>query len=284
MGKFDLDDLMGESTPDDSRPDALDLESGDPVPEDGDEIFVRNDPSETPRPPDLTGSGLGKEIEQSHAMSTADPARALPTDAVAATFTSEKDEQIPASCADLCELLVKRNQITAEQASDVARVVKQTPGKTIAMALIELGIDEVTVLQGLAEIHRQAFERIDTSDSNAFDMRTLNKLGVEFCKANQVMPLRREGSRLVVGTPNPDDVFLLDDIRRRLNTTSIKHILVTSADIRGVIETLTANEAEEYSVEDLLTDVEEEDVEVVKDAADTADAEDADSSPVVRYV
>src|SRR6185503_11010577 len=106
------------------------------------------------------------------------------------------------------------------------------------------------------------------------------------CKANLVLPLRREGSRLVVATASPDDVFLLDEVKRRLGVPSVKHVLVAAYDIRGVIELLTEKEAatEAFDVNE-LSEVEEDDVEVVKEEKqDSVDIEDADSSPVVRYV
>ena len=56
MGKFDLDDLLNdlgpglEGVPDPSSADADTDDAG---------MFVRQDPAEIPRPPDLTGRGLG---------------------------------------------------------------------------------------------------------------------------------------------------------------------------------------------------------------------------------
>jgi type IV pilus assembly protein PilB len=96
--------------------------------------------------------------------------------------------------------------------------------------------------------------------------------------------LRKEGSRLVVGTNNPDDVFLLDDVKRRLGVRSIKHVLLTAETIHAILEELNQEEAEEYDVNELLADVDEDDIELVKEAAEDEGAQEADSSPVVRYV
>ncbi len=186
---------------------------------------------------------------------------------------------------DLGECLLQRELVTTEQLATARRVLKQTPGKRLGQVLIEMGVDEDAVQEIVAETSRLPFERIDVNEVDSFDPKALHRLGPEYCKTNMVLPLRREGSRMVVGTTSPDDLFVLDDVKRRLKVQSIKHVLVTGADIRHVLEQLTESEAEDFDVEDILADVEEDDVEVVKQSVDEeSDLEEAESSPVVRYV
>jgi type IV pilus assembly protein PilB len=185
---------------------------------------------------------------------------------------------------DLCAALLAQNVTKPEQIATAERVARQTPGRSMAQILIELGVDEIAVQEHVAKLARLPFERIDPKSPNGVELKAVNRLGAEFCKTQLVLPLRQDGSRLVVGTTNPDDVFLLDDVKRRLNVASIKHVLVTASDIRGAIELLDEAEAEEYDVDQILADVDVDDVEVDKDKDDDADIEDAESSPVVRYV
>ena len=284
MGKFDLDDVLKDlgstmmpAADASDTPEAPDAPP--PVP------FRRNDPRETPRPPDLTGTGLGRELESDLAASKANPARLKPEDALSPIYFPDEDETpLVGTDQDLGSLLLERKIVNAEQLASAQRVMKQTPGKSMAAILIEMGIDEVGVQQAVAEIARLPFERVDPNGVDTFDLKSLRKLGADYCKTNLVLPIRREGSRLVVGTANPDDVFLLDDVKRKLGVPAIKHVLVAAYDIRGVIELLTEEEAEEYNVDEILSDVDEDDVEVVKEDVTEGDVEDADSSPVVRYV
>lgn len=194
------------------------------------------------------------------------------------------DEDNSSEAGSIGQILLQRQVITTEQLATAERVAKQTPGKSLGQILIETGIDEVSVQEVVASMARLPFERIDFNSGNSHDHKAFNKLGAEYCKEHLVLPLRREGSRLVVGTASPDDVFTLDDVKRRLGVPSVKHVLVTGYDIRGVIELLDESDAEEYDVDDILADVEEDDVEVVKEDMQEADLEDAESSPVVRYV
>ena len=74
-------------------------------------------------------------------------------------------------------------------------------------------------------------------------------------------------------------------MKRRLGVAVLKHVLLTSSDIKDVIESHAEHSVEEIDLEDLLSGVDEEDVEVKKNDDEAADLEaQADSSPVVRYV
>ncbi len=215
------------------------------------------------------------------AVAVATPASPKPEAAATATAADATAAQYD----EFESLLLSKGAANEEQIASAQRVVKATPGKTVPEVLIEMGVDEIAVQQAVAEINRLPFERVDHHDHKGFDETCLHKLGLEFCRTNLVLPLRREGSRLVVATVKPEDVFLLDDVKRRLGVPSVKHVLVAAYDIRGVLELLSATEAEQdLDVENSLTDVEEDDVEVMKEDKPDADIEDADSSPVVRFV
>ena len=247
MGKFDLDDVLNDL-------DAAPAERAG---------------QSSPR---VQGASAARYDEADDGMASLSPIFAV----------DEADAANPS--ADIGEMLLAQGALTAEQLATAQRVVKQTPGKQLSSALIEMGIDEVAVQQAVAQLSRLPFERIDPNHPDGFDRKALHRLGAEYCRSNLVLPLRREGSRMVVGTASPDDVFVLDDVKRRVGVASVKHVLVTAYDIRGVLELLTASETEEYNVDQILSDVDADDVEVVKDDKQDSDIEDAESSPVVRYV
>lgn len=283
MSEFDVNDILDDDNDIDSSSDSS--PNGPMRSPSSKKMFVRNDPRDTPRPPDLSGSGLGSELRTAtQAKENADPTRIRPDDALAPIYNPDDDR---GGAADsIGEILRQRGVITAEQLSSAHRVAKQTPGKRLTQILVEMGVGEPAIQKVVAEINRLPFERIDADKGTAaYDEKALFKLSVEFARSALAMPLRREGARLVVGTSNPDDVFLLDDIKRRLGVPSVKHVLVPACDILAIIELLTETEVEEYDVDELLADVDEDDVEVVEDdLGNDAEIQDADSSPVVRYV
>ena len=206
-----------------------------------------------------------------------------PCDALSSLYTPEEAGGV-GDGGDIGQQLLKRGVVESEQLDAAQRVLKQTPGRHLSEILIEMGVDEAAVQEVVASESRLPFARAEIDDSESFDAKLLNRLGPEYCKENLVLPLRKEGSRLLIGTASPDDVFLLDDVKRRLGVTSVKHVLVTAGDIRGIVEAMTEDDADEYNIDEILSDVDEDDVEVVQEKEDNADAEEAASSPVIRFV
>jgi type IV pilus assembly protein PilB len=279
VGKFNLDELFNDISPDDEgRPQEPPIES-----EGAPGMFVRKDPKETPRPPDFSGGGIGEATQAQAATDEADPNRVRPRDALQ-EIEGLDDQNAIVPSDDLSNVLVTKGLVTQQQMSQAHKIIKQTPGKRLGDALIEMGVDECQVQESIARTSGLAFERIDANDIESYDQKALNHLGLDYCKEKDLIPLRKEGSRLVIGTTSPDDVFLLDEVKRRLGVALVKHVLVSSRDIQRVIDKLGETETEDYDVEDILADVEEDDVELIKEESPDSDVGDAESSPVVRYV
>ncbi len=187
----------------------------------------------------------------------------------------------------LSELLLHREVVTREQMTIAQQVLKQTPGSALAQILIEKGADEVEIQRAVAELARVPFERIEYENGmDAFDGGLVQRLGLEFCKRHLVLPIRRDGRRVVIGATRPNDVFLLDEIKRSLGVPSVKLVLVAPADVRGAIELMDDGEDDtSEDLDDILADVQEIDVELSKDSEDDHNLEArAGESPVIRYV
>jgi type IV pilus assembly protein PilB len=237
---------------------------------------------DAPRPPDMGGEGFGTEVDGAIA------ARAEGAGRVTRPDEALNEIYVPAARTgprDLATLLVERGAVDPERMTSAQRVVKQTPGKKLSQALIELGVDEAAVQAAVAELARLPFERIDLKAKEPFDQRSMVKLGQDYCRQKLVVPLRQDGSRIVVATASPDDVFLLDDVKRRLGVPTIKHVLVPAGDIIALLQSISESEASEVDVDEILANVDEEDVEVEQEEkqSDNVEAE-AESSPVVRFV
>src|SRR5262249_31166437 len=119
-----------------------------------------------------------------------------------------------------------------------------------------------------------------------FDGKLLQRLTGEFCKAHSVLPLRTDGSRVVIGATRPDDVFLLDEIRQLLGVHSVKLVIIPAYDVRGAMELIGQDKKEEQvNLAAILSEVGEQDVQVEKVHDETVDLEKvASESPVIRYV
>ncbi|MGI9013940.1 MAG: GspE/PulE family protein [Phycisphaerales bacterium] len=290
MAQFNFDDLLkdlGDELPGAPKEPAAGTQDAERPQSTGPGgMFVRNDPRDTPRPPDLTGGGLGAKIDPNQAAREADAKRIRPNDGVTALYAPPREVH-ESPTLDLGQVLLQAEVIKPDQLANAIRVMKQTPGKGLATILIEMGVDEADIQQHVAQVNDLPFERIDldSDGDNAYDLKLFTRLGADFCKGHLLIPLRREERRVVIGTTRPDDVFLLDEVRRQLGVQSIKHVLITAYDVRGVLEANTQEDTEEYDVDNILADVDEDDVELVKEESNDDDyMEEAESSPVVRYV
>ncbi len=180
-------------------------------------------------------------------------------------------------------LLLERGQVNEEQLAQARSVQAQTPGKSIAQILVTMNVaTESQVLAVVAETLGLPFETPEKSqiDANAFAL-----LPQDYIRQRLVLPLRFEHNALVVGLTDPNNVFLLDEIKRKLKR-SIKTVVTTASDINRVVEQMTTA-ATDMKVDDIIKDMAEDDVQVVKEneSEDVTDlAKIGNESPIIRFV
>jgi type IV pilus assembly protein PilB len=189
---------------------------------------------------------------------------------------------------DLRERLLASGVVKPGEMTAAEQVIRQTPGQSLIRVLIDQGADEAAIQQVVADAAGVPFARVDLEAGldGGFDGKMLQRLGGDFCKHHMVLPLRVEGSRAVVATLRPDDIFLIDEIRSRLSVPSVKMVLTTSADIRAALEMVGENTSEDADLTEILADVDENDVELSRsESNEPVDLEaKAGESPVIRYV
>ena len=107
----------------------------------------------------------------------------------------------------------------------------------------------VPALDGFQTINSTAhyaltFERV--KDITVVDGKHLNRLGQDFCKTHQVLPLRMAGSRLMLGVVKPDNLMIVDEVRHKLSLP-IKPVVICRRDIAAILDGM--KEEEEVPVE-----------------------------------
>lgn len=241
-------------------------------------ITVENDPSVPHKPREVPKPAVG--------------------DALAQVYTPDEALVAAASSKEAGEFLVAVEAISAQQLNLAQQVLKSSPGRKLPDVLIEQGCDEAKVYKALAAQADVAFERVDLDKGldGGFDGTLLQRLTPEFCKTYGVLPLRvaKTGSganasqRVIIGSASPDDVFLLDEVRRRLGVSNVKLVVVPPTDIRMALEVVGQNEQkqQEVDVTAMLAEVEEDDVQVearMKESTEVDLEAQAGESPVIRY-
>jgi type IV pilus assembly protein PilB len=201
----------------------------------------------------------------------------------------QPDEDAGQAPLNLSDLLVSSGAVSQQQVTTAQTMIKQSPGRRLVDVLVEQGADETAVQRCVAQVANLPFERVDLDKGleGGFDGALLQRLTPDYCKQHGVLPLRKEGLRAVVGVTRPDDVFLLDEVRRRLNVAGLKVVVITAFDVRAALEILgdTQKAEEQVDVSKILSEVEEGDVQVEKKSEQEVDLErESAESPVIKYV
>ncbi|MFG0328726.1 MAG: GspE/PulE family protein [Phycisphaerales bacterium] len=243
----------------------------------------------------LTGAqGAEVESERDHSSpapllssntTSADILEPGPDDALQALWRPSRD-QAPAgaSKSDLGLELQRRGVIAADVLENARTVQRQSPGRTLKEILVERGVAEEVIQRVIAEQHGLEFERVE--DETSYNHKLFDALGADYCKKHGTLPLRREGSRAVIGTTQPDDVFLLDDVRRKTGIQHIKHVLITAEDIHRIVEAHQQEGEHQDDLTDILASLDNEDLDLqqAKTPEDEHSGDDTDHAPIIRLV
>src|SRR5687768_4884890 len=110
------------------------------------------------------------------------------------------------------QLLMERGQITEEQLTQARTVQSQTPGKSLAQILLTMNAaSEAQILSALAETLGLPFEQ---PTKEQIDPQAYGLFQVDYMRKQNVVGIRFEGEKtLVVGMTDPNNVFLIDELK-----------------------------------------------------------------------
>ncbi|HEY7115570.1 MAG TPA: ATPase, T2SS/T4P/T4SS family [Tepidisphaeraceae bacterium] len=180
------------------------------------------------------------------------------------------------------QLLLERGHIQEEQLTQAKQVQSQTPGKTITQILLTMNAaTEGQILSAQAETLGLPFE---VPEKAAVDAQAFELLEPDYIRRHNVLPIRLEGKTLVVGMADPANVFLLDEVKRKVKR-DVKVVVTPAGDINRLVEQITTN-AVDLKVDEIIKDMAEDDVQVVKEEKE--DDQDltklGNESPIIRFV
>lgn len=145
----------------------------------------------------------------------------------------------------LGDLLVLSGKISSEQLNQALDYQKET-GARLGTTLVELGfIDNEALTRFLGT--QQGVETVEAVDLDVNE-EVVTLLNEDFVRRFEVMPLRMEGRNLVIACTNPDDLFLLDEVRLLANVRNVRGVLASQTSIRRAME-------KQYSTHSLLEEV-----------------------------
>ena len=180
------------------------------------------------------------------------------------------------------DLLVERGIVTHGQLEECLALQRNSPGERLGQILLRKGYaKEDDVMSSLAAEYGLEFVRVSQME---IPRRVQELLPPDFCRRHKVLVVAEDEEHgcVTVATPDPANVFLLDEVRRRLGRR-VRLAVTTMTEINKATEDLTGG-ADDFQLDDLIRDITDDSVEVVvEDDEDVADlARVAGESPVVR--
>jgi type IV pilus assembly protein PilB len=181
------------------------------------------------------------------------------------------------------ELLLRDKLITPEQLQEGIDEQKRGGGR-LGFNLTKLGhITEKDLTTFLSK--QYGIPTIDLTEEEV-DSEIAKLIPENVAKKYQVIPVSRTGSTLVVAMADPSNIFAIDDIKF-LTGYNVESVVASEGAIKDAIENAFALEEMDMDLDDVLTEFDEEEMEVVQDEEDVdlGDLKKAvEDAPVVKLV
>ena len=190
------------------------------------------------------------------------------------------DDTAQSHIRDVADVLVEMNKISDEQVQQIRRQKDTNPDSTVEQLITKAGIASIDdILMARAGLSGLTFFHITSTEINR---DAFNKLDLDYIRSSRIMPVAVEDGVLIVVTSETDNVFALDDVKRRTEM-SLKVVVCSDGDIEAVCNEFDESKLD-YSVNEMISDM--ADVEVVSDNEEEIEdlEKSAGESPVIKFV
>jgi type IV pilus assembly protein PilB len=178
------------------------------------------------------------------------------------------------------ELLVKENLLSAEQLRK-AREEARTGGGRLGAQITKLGFLEESELSDFVA-KQYGVPGIDLEEFEV-DPAVIQLIPEEVALKHTVLPVNRAGSTLILATADPSNIFAIDDIKF-LTGYNIEVVVAPEEAIKRSIDRFYDQTS---SLDDVMADFDDTDLEVIQDDDDldiTELAKESEDAPVVKLV
>ncbi|MBI5970284.1 MAG: type IV-A pilus assembly ATPase PilB [Deltaproteobacteria bacterium] len=181
------------------------------------------------------------------------------------------------------ELLLREKLITTEQLKKAVDEQRQGGGR-LGLNLTKLGFISESDLT--AFLSRQyGIPTIDLA-TQEIDHEVAKLIPEDVAKKYQVIPVSRTGSTLVLAMADPSNIFAIDDIKF-LTGYNVEPLIASEVAIKAAIDKQYETAEEEAGLDEMLSDFDETDMELVKDEEEIDVNElkkSVEDAPVVKLV
>jgi len=178
------------------------------------------------------------------------------------------------------ELLVKENLLSAEQLRKAREEARQGGGR-LGAQITKLGFLEESELSDFVA-KQYGVPGIDL-DEFEVDPAVIQLIPEEVAVKHTVLPVNRAGSTLILATADPSNIFAIDDIKF-LTGYNIEVVVASEEAIKRAVDRFYDQTS---SLDDVMADFDDSDLEVIQDDDDLDIGElarESEDAPVVKLV
>lgn len=198
-------------------------------------------------------------------------------------WAPEKGAQRPV--IKLEDELLSRKLVDLEKLQNARTVQATAKGKSLTAILLDMGaIGEEVVQKVRAELLGIPYEHLDPRTA---DRQAIEAMSPDFCKAHGCVAIARDEGVYTVAMVDPCDIFLQDEIKRRLNVKRLDVVVGASNLIVALIDMSASGQGGEEFDDILKQAGDEQQIEVVREDKEeeiTDLAKASGESPVIRLV
>ena len=177
----------------------------------------------------------------------------------------------------LGEILLKHTSLSEKQLED-ALVVQREKGGKLGDILIERGYLTPEEIQKALSV-QLGLPFLADIPANDISADLVQNIPINYAKENEIIPLRREGTDVIVAIANPLNQTVLEDLRMILKA-EVQPVLASPLKIQDAI-----NRVYEKKEEKAIAEIGEEGMDLTYDLEEPEDLLDAsDEAPIIRLV
>jgi general secretion pathway protein E len=174
--------------------------------------------------------------------------------------------------AYLGEILVRRGVVPADRIEEALRVAEERGAKLADVLLATRAAEEITIARALADEAGLRF--VNDIKAELVPAELVERTPINFARQHGVLPIGREGNRVLVAVSNPLDPTPLDDLRVLLKMP-VTAVVAAPETIERAINRVYERK-DENALSDSSKQAEEEELQDLIDMTDEA--------PVIRWV
>jgi type IV pilus assembly protein PilB len=182
----------------------------------------------------------------------------------------------------LGEILVK-DKLISQRDLELALKRQEEDNASLGHLLVEMGL--ASEWEIAAALGKQLNVPFITLSHYEIDPKVLQSIPEEIVKKYRIVPVDKTGDSLTVALSDPSNIYLLDELRI-LTKNQIIPVISFESDIIEAIQKYYSKDEDHY--EEMLKDITEQQMEVMKEEAESEDDDDlsinVDDAPVIQLV